>query len=69
MRRGLLAAASAGIGLIVAPHLGRAQAADGVRRLRDFYFTTQFYDGVALGDTLVHRYPRDTKIRAWYVAT
>lgn len=47
MRRGLLAAASAGIGLIVAPHLGRAQAADGVRRLRDFYFTTERRQAIA----------------------
>jgi len=68
MRRGLLAATSAGIVLVVAPHLGRAQAANGVRRLRDLYFTTQFYDGVALGDSLVRQYPRDAKIRAWYVA-
>ena len=68
MPRGLLAGLSAGFVLLVAPRFGRAQAADGVRKLRDFYFTTQFYDGVALGDSLVRRYPRDTKIRAWYVA-
>lgn len=68
MRRGLLAGFSAIIAFVVAPHLGRAQASDGARRLRDLFFTTQYYDGVAVGDSLLRRSPGDTKLRAWYVA-
>ncbi|HTE47468.1 MAG TPA: redoxin domain-containing protein [Gemmatimonadaceae bacterium] len=36
--------------------------------LRDLYFKQEYYDGIALGDTLTKRFPRDSRLRAWHVA-
>jgi thiol-disulfide isomerase/thioredoxin len=36
--------------------------------VRDLYFKQEYYDGIALGDTLTKRFPRDSRLAAWHVA-
>lgn len=36
--------------------------------LRELYFKTEYYDGIALGDSLVKKFPGNSRVRAWYVA-
>ncbi|MES2178345.1 MAG: redoxin domain-containing protein [Gemmatimonadota bacterium] len=36
--------------------------------LRRLFYLGEQYDGVALGDTLTRRFPRDARLRAWYIA-
>jgi len=36
--------------------------------LRDLYFKQEYYDGIALGDSLVKKFPRDSRLTAWHVA-
>src|SRR5262245_15207261 len=36
-----------------------------VRRL---YFVGQHNDGITLGDSLTRRFPRDSRLRFWYIA-
>jgi thiol-disulfide isomerase/thioredoxin/tetratricopeptide (TPR) repeat protein len=43
-------------------------AAEAARVLRQLYFANDYNDGATLGDTLVRRFPRDSKVRAWHVA-
>ena len=43
-------------------------AAEAARVLRQLYFANDYYDGATLGDSLVRRFPRDSKVRTWYVA-
>ena len=43
-------------------------AADAGTILRRLYFIRDYNDGVALGDTLVRRFPKDMRVRTWYVA-
>jgi thiol-disulfide isomerase/thioredoxin len=45
-----------------------ATAADAVALVRRLYFIGEQNDGVALGDSLMRRFPRDTRLRAWTVA-
>ena len=43
-------------------------AADAGTILRRLYFIRDYNDGVALGDTLMRRFPKDMRVRMWYVA-
>jgi thiol-disulfide isomerase/thioredoxin/tetratricopeptide (TPR) repeat protein len=43
-------------------------AADAARGLRQLYFEADYFTGAAIGDTLTRRFPKDSKVRAWYVA-
>jgi thiol-disulfide isomerase/thioredoxin len=36
--------------------------------LRDLYFKTEWYDGIALGDSLAKKFPGNSRLRAWHVA-
>jgi thiol-disulfide isomerase/thioredoxin len=53
-------------GLPSAAGIRTAHAADSV--VRDLFLKAEYYDGVALGDSLLRRFPADTRLRAWYVA-
>ena len=37
--------------------------------LRDLFFKQQYYDGIALGDTLAKRFTGDSRVKAWHVAS
>ncbi|MGH7617550.1 MAG: redoxin domain-containing protein [Gemmatimonadaceae bacterium] len=43
-------------------------AADAARVLRQLYLADDYYDGASLGESLTKRFPRDTRLRAWYIA-
>ena len=64
----VLVALSAGIARAQQTTVRATPAAQGAEQLRRLYFSYAFDDGVALGDSLVVRFPSDWRIRAWYVA-
>jgi thiol-disulfide isomerase/thioredoxin/Flp pilus assembly protein TadD len=37
--------------------------------LRDLFFKQQYYDGIALGDTLARRFAGNSRVKAWHVAS
>jgi thiol-disulfide isomerase/thioredoxin len=43
-------------------------ATDAAALVRRLYFVGQHNDGTALGDSLTRRFPRDSRLRFWYIA-
>ncbi len=48
---------------------GVRTASSAAALLRDLFLKQQYYDGIALGDTLAKRFPGDSRVKAWHVAS